>query len=277
MWLPRPITQRSPMCSTGAGPRSWPGTMPADSVTSAPMRVSSPTTIQRSPNTEPGGKAADEPRPNAANRRRPGCPRSPSRRAWPPPRPSAPPASAAGGARLRSAPASVTGAHIAAGSARAGGSGHRADAASWPQAPSISRPRVSRTVTGTPCASRRRTNSRSRGGPRRGPLRAGRRVERDQVDVREPPGQQRAQQVGPPGLVVDVPDQRVLDRDPAAGGGGVGPGGVQHLGDLPAPVDRDQRVAQLVVRGVQGDGQGDGETFGGQAGDGRDQARRWRR
>src|SRR5581483_9072281 len=32
-------------------------------------------------------------------------------------------------------------------------------AASWPQAPSISRPLVSRTVTGTPCASSRRTNS----------------------------------------------------------------------------------------------------------------------
>src|SRR5919197_5477634 len=36
-------------------------------------------------------------------------------------------------------------------------------AASCPQAPSMSRPRVSRTVTGTPCASRRRTNSRSTG------------------------------------------------------------------------------------------------------------------
>src|SRR6202021_991826 len=34
------------------------------------------------------------------------------------------------------------------------------EAASWPQAPSISRPRVSRTVTGTPWDSRRRTNSR---------------------------------------------------------------------------------------------------------------------
>ena len=31
--------------------------------------------------------------------------------------------------------------------------------------------------------------------------------------------QQRAEQVGPPRLVVDVADQRVLDRDPAAGGG----------------------------------------------------------
>ena len=37
-------------------------------------------------------------------------------------------------------------------------------AASWPQAPSISRPRVSRTVVGMPLASRRRTNSRSSAG-----------------------------------------------------------------------------------------------------------------
>ena len=99
-----------------------------------------------------------------------------------------------------------------------------AEAASWPQAPSISRPRVSRTVTGTPCASAA-DELALRGGPRRGPLRPRRRVERDQVDVGEPPGQQRAQQVGPPGLVVDVPDQGVLDGDAAPGGRGVVPGG----------------------------------------------------
>ena len=40
-------------------------------------------------------------------------------------------------------------------------------AASWPQAPSISRPRVSRTVVGMPFASSRRTNSRSSPGRRR--------------------------------------------------------------------------------------------------------------
>ena len=148
---------------------------------------------------------------------RPGYPRSPRRPAAPPPRPSAPPASAARGARTRGSSASRG--RVEAG-ARVGA---EAEAASWPQAPSISRPRVSRTVTGTPWASRRRTNSRCVGGPRRGPLRAGRRVERDQVDVREPPGQQRTQQVGPPGLVVDVLDQGVLDRDAAAGGRGVVP------------------------------------------------------
>ena len=41
---------------------------------------------------------------------------------------------------------------------------HDSVAASWPQAPSISRPRVSRTVVGMPFASSRRTNSRSSAG-----------------------------------------------------------------------------------------------------------------
>ena len=67
MWLPRPITQRSPIRSTGTGPRSWPGTIPADRLTWAAIRVPSPIMIQRSPKTEPGGNAAIEPRPNAAN------------------------------------------------------------------------------------------------------------------------------------------------------------------------------------------------------------------
>ena len=67
IWLPRPITQRSPIRSTGTGPRSWPGTIPADRETWAPIMVPSPIVIQRSPKTEPGGKAAIEPRPNAAN------------------------------------------------------------------------------------------------------------------------------------------------------------------------------------------------------------------
>ena len=69
MWLPRPITQRSPIRSTGTGPRSWPGTIPAVRLTNAPMRVSAPTVIQRSPKKVPVGKAAIDPWPNAANRR----------------------------------------------------------------------------------------------------------------------------------------------------------------------------------------------------------------
>lgn len=42
--------------------------------------------------------------------------------------------------------------------------GQRSEAASCPQAPSISWPRVSRTVTGTPCASMAWTNARSSSG-----------------------------------------------------------------------------------------------------------------
>src|SRR6185437_1210688 len=92
-------------------------------------------------------------------------------------------------------------------------------------------------------------------GPGGGPLRAGGRVERDQVHVREMPGQQAAQEVGAPRLVVDVPDQRVLDRDAAAGGGGVIPSRVENLGDLPPAVHRDELVAGLIVGCVQRDGE----------------------
>ena len=64
MWLPRPITQRSPIFSTVRPKKSCPGRMPANMVTSWPMRVPSPTSIACSPKTEPGGKAMIEPRPN---------------------------------------------------------------------------------------------------------------------------------------------------------------------------------------------------------------------
>ena len=83
--------------------------------------------------------------------------------------------------------------------------------------------------------------------------------------------QERAEQVRTPRLVVDVADQRVLDRDAAARRGRVAAGGVEDLADLPAVVDRDQRVAQLVVRGVQGDGEGDRQSLGGQLVDRRDE------
>src|SRR4051794_12886704 len=243
IWLPRPITHRSPMCSTGTGPRSWPGPIPADMVTSAPMMVPSPMTIQRSPNTEPVGKAADEPRPNAANRRPAGVSAvtiPASRAAF----------QAQCTARQRSwrSLAAVT-----AGGPRSLDRGGQLTAGA-----------VDLAAPGVPHRDRDAVPLQAadelalRLGSRRGPLRAGRGVERDQVDVHEVTRQQRAEQVRPPGLVVDVPDQRVLDRDPAAGGRGVGPGPLEHLGDLPPAVDRHQRVAQFVVRGVQGYGQGDG-------------------
>ncbi len=69
MWLPRPMTHRLPTRSTGLSPRSCPGIMPAQSVTCAAIMVSSPISIQRSPNTEPVGKAIIERAPNAANLR----------------------------------------------------------------------------------------------------------------------------------------------------------------------------------------------------------------
>ena len=62
--------------------------------------------------------------------------------------------------------------------------------------------------------------------------------------------QRAPQQVGPPGLVVDVADQRVLDRDPAAGQVGVVAGRVECLGDLPSLIHRHQGVPQFVIGGV---------------------------
>src|SRR5450755_4460544 len=69
MWLPRPITHRFPSRRTGAGPRSCPGAMPAHRVTFAASMVESPTSIQRSPYTDPVGNAIIEPGPKAANLR----------------------------------------------------------------------------------------------------------------------------------------------------------------------------------------------------------------
>ena len=94
-------------------------------------------------------------------------------------------------------------------------------AASWPQAPSISLPRVSRTVVGMPRASSAAHERALVAGSRRRPLRPRRGVERDQVDVHPAPAarvEQVAEQVGAPRLVVDVADQRVLDGDPPPGG-----------------------------------------------------------
>jgi hypothetical protein len=125
-------------------------------------------------------------------------------------------------------------------------------AASWPQAPSISRPRVSRTVTGMPWCSRRRTKARSSSGREAVHFEPGGGVERDQVDVHELVPEELAEQVGPPLLVVDVLDQGVLDGDAALGLRRVVPGGVEDLGHLPPGVDRHQGVKQLVVGSVQG-------------------------
>ena len=49
--------------------------------------------------------------------------------------------------------------------------------------------------------------------------------------------QKLAEQIGSPGLIVDVPDEGVLDRDPASGPGRVFERGIEHLGHLPALID----------------------------------------
>ena len=102
------------------------------------------------------------------------------------------------------------------------------DAASWPQAPSMSRPRVSRTVTGTPVA---RSRARTRARPawaRRPTAEPGVGFSGIRLTWRAAAAaQQLAEQVGPPRLVVDVADHRVLDRVPAPGARGVGVGRVR--------------------------------------------------
>ncbi len=108
------------------------------------------------------------------------------------------------------------------------------------------------------------------GGPAHRVARGG--VERDQVDV----GGQRADEAGQlgdvRGPVVHPVDQRPLHREPSVGrrhvvGAGLG----QHRQRVP-PVDRHQLVAQLVVGGVQGDGEVDRELLAGQPPDARDDA-----
>ena len=81
-----------------------------------------------------------------------------------------------------------------------------------------------------------------------------------------------AQQVGPPALVVDVADEGVLDGDPAARRLEVAVGGIDRLVDRPPGVDRHELVAQLVVGGVQRQGQGHRDALGRQLVDARYEA-----
>ncbi|CAM5530684.1 hypothetical protein SBADM41S_07607 [Streptomyces badius] len=72
-WLPRPSTTPSPRVRIGSGPRSRSGIIPAVRVTRSPMMQCAPSSIHRSPNTVPCGKASRVPAPIAPNRSRPGC------------------------------------------------------------------------------------------------------------------------------------------------------------------------------------------------------------
>src|ERR1700683_4604174 len=188
MWLPRPITQRSPMRSTGTGPRSWPGTMPADRVTREPMSVSVPTAIQRSPKIVPGGKATSDPAPNAANRWPAGVSVVVIPACWTACQPQC--TSRQRSSRQHGRTIRVIGVALA------GRSGQlTAGAVDLPAAGVADR---DRDAVGLQPADELALVGR----PGRGPLGARRGVQRDQVDVGQVPGQQGAQQVGPPGLVV---------------------------------------------------------------------------
>ena len=69
--------------------------------------------------------------------------------------------------------------------------------------------------------------------------------------------------------VVDAGDARVLERHPAAAGRAELGGGVHHLGQGIATVDRDHGVAQLVVRRVERDRQRDRQALGREPADAR--------
>ena len=102
--------------------------------------------------------------------------------------------------------------------------------------------------------SSRRTNSFCTGTSDAVQIGAGRRVERDRVHVHPAAAagvELLGEQVGAPGVVVHVLDERVLDRDAPTGLVEVVARGVERLVDLPARVHRDELVAQLVVGRVQ--------------------------
>src|SRR5699024_8685054 len=85
------------------------------------------------------------------------------------------------------------------------------------------------------------------------PHRARGRVERDRVDVHPAAAagvELLRQQLGPPGVIVHVLDQRVFDAHAPTGDLEVVVGGVDGLIGLPPGVDRDHLIAQLVVGGV---------------------------
>ena len=64
-----------------------------------------------------------------------------------------------------------------------------------------------------------------------------------------------------PFLVVHVLDERILDRHATPGRQEVAPRSVQKLANLPTRVNRNQLVAQVIVRSVQGYGESDGHPL----------------
>ena len=85
-------------------------------------------------------------------------------------------------------------------------------------------------------------------------------------------GEQPTQQVRPPRLIVHVSDQRVLDGDAPSCARGVVPRCLEHLGDLPALVDRYKLVAQIIIGRMQRKRKSHREILFGQTSHGRDQS-----
>ena len=107
------------------------------------------------------------------------------------------------------------------------------------------------------------------------PRRVGDRVHRDEVDVGVVAAQQVGHRLGVDVGVVHAADHRDLVADPPAGRARVVARRVDDLGDRPAPVQRDEHVAQRVARGVERDGQRELRPERGQAPDpGHDPGRR---
>ena len=77
-------------------------------------------------------------------------------------------------------------------------------------------------------------------------------------------GEQATQQVGPPWLVIDVANQRVLDRDTPTRARCVVPRRLKHFGDLPSLIDRYKLVAQIIIGCVQRKRKGQGKILAGQ-------------
>src|ERR1700722_18950670 len=252
MWLPRPITQRSPIRSTVCGPRSWAGTMPAESETCAPISVSSPISIQPSPKIDPAGNAISEPRPNRAkalpagvsavtmpacwNSRQPQCTacHTACRRAVPTcrlrPFHHVTPALSRNYHSLGRSPRpradrslapvvmGMVGAGLGEGEEVGAGAAGGADGAAGDGRGELAAGAVDLASPGVPDRDRDPMIGDPAdellldAGPRRRPLRAGGGVERDQVDVHQVPRQQLAEAAGPPSLVVDVPVHAAMHR-----------------------------------------------------------------
>src|SRR5690606_33254266 len=96
----------------------------------------------------------------------------------------------------------------------------------------------------------------------------------NQVDVAEEIAHQHGQLPGQLRMVVDAVHHYVLKGNSTPRLGHVVPAGVHQLGQGIAHIDGHDLGSDVVVGGVEGDGQGDGQPLFGQAPDGGHQAHR---